>query len=134
MSINATHDIINEFNRKLKMLTLNVYRLDTKDPLMFRVKDRAILACNMYPKWVLEVVGAGLYKYKDKIYNMDSKFAMEYNFEQDVIIEVPEIQKIIVKMRELYNNITEKDRKEVTEIVQSLLDHYVEYLSIIYID
>jgi hypothetical protein len=125
--------IIEDFNRKVKLLTLNLYNRNKNDPVIFRTKERIILVCNMDPKLVIDSVGKGLYKFKDRIYDMDDEFALSYDFTQELPDNLQDVKVVMNKLKDIWKTMEADERQEFGGLVQDLLDDYIEYLSIIHL-
>jgi hypothetical protein len=81
----------------------------------------------------MDNVGYGLYKFKDKIYQGDDVFALTYDFTQEVPSDIRDFKLIMDKVKDLWKTLTIEEKREVTGIIQDMLDEYIEYLSLIHL-
>lgn len=123
-------ELINEFNRKVKLLVLNIYNKDKKNEFMYRMKERVINFCDISPVHVIDGMGKGLYLYKDIIYKADEDFALNHDFLSELPKNIKDIHEISVSLKHIWVKLTKNEKENFIYLVQELLDDYIEYMSL----
>ncbi len=121
------------FNKKVKLLILSIYNKNKNDALIYRTKERVMLICNMDPKLVIDNVGKGLYKFKEQIYEMNEDFALTHDFSKDLNADIKDFSNIMDRLKEMWTALPSEDKQEYIDLIQDLLDDYIEYLSCIHL-
>ncbi len=124
---------IDSFNKKVKLLILSIYNKNKNDALIYRTKERVMLICNMDPKLVIDNVGKGLYKFKEQIYEMNEDFALTHDFSKDLNADIKDFSNIMDRLKEMWTALPSEDKEEYINLIQDLLDDYIEYLSCIHL-
>lgn len=124
---------IDSFNKKVKLLILSIYNKNKNDALIYRTKERVMLICNMDPKLVIDNVGKVLYKFKEQIYEMNEDFALTHDFSKDLNADIKDFSNIMDRLKEMWTALPSEDKQEYIDLIQDLLDDYIEYLSCIHL-
>lgn len=105
------------------------------DPLVDRMKKRIILAADICPITLVEFVGSHLYPYRERIYSEDASFFLENEYEAE-FERATDAEKVAIaahllpKVKQAWRDATPAEQEMYAELVQSLLDDYIEFLSI----
>jgi len=126
---------VEAFVSTVKTLMADLSARYPHDPLVDRMKKRIALAADICPITLVEFVGSHLYPYRERIYGEDDSFfldnAYEEEFERATDAEKVAIASHLVpKVKQAWRDATLDEREIYAELVQSLLDDYIEYLSI----
>jgi hypothetical protein len=126
-------DCVNSFNRRTKLLAVDLSQRHKSDVLIWRAKERAMTVINYNPTFVMEIVGEYLFQYRDKIYEGDESFFLENDYDAELKAGVKEekvdqSRYIIPKVKETWKTLTDKDKESYWALVNGLLDDYVDYL------
>jgi hypothetical protein len=130
---------VKRFNHNLKILARDLAKRCPGDPMVFRVHKRTMALVDVLPIFVIDTVGPYLYSYREQIYSggeNDEEFFIEHTFETEVKeIVNPEkaemVSYLIPKAKACALSLPPEERKEYKELVISMLDDYIEYLSIL---
>lgn len=130
---------VKRFNHSLKILARDLAKRCPGDPMVFRVHKRTMALVDVLPIFVIDTVGPYLYSYREQIYSggeNDEEFFIEHTFETEVKeIANPEraemVSYLIPKAKACALSLPPEERKEYKELVISMLDDYIEYLSIL---
>ena len=123
------------FNSILKKLTCDLVVRYPADAKIDRAKKRIMLAIDIDPILILDMVGPYLYKFRDGIYAGDADFFIENDYDAELRESVDADKAditayIIPKVKTAWGDSGPVDRAAYTETVQALLDAYIEYLSL----
>ena len=130
---------VKRFNHSLKILARDLAKRCPGDPVVFRAHKRAMSLVDVLPVVVIDTVGPYLYSYRERIYSNsenDEEFFIENKFDSEVK-EIANQEKadmvsyLIPKAKECALSLPPEERKEYKELVISMLDDYIEYLSIL---
>lgn len=127
-------DFVNGFNKKVKLLTLDLQRRYPTDAKMWRAKERILLAIREDPRLIIEDVGPYLYRFREKIYSGDDEFFITNDYGSE-LKECTNMERrditahIIPKAKDTYLSLTDEEKKHYQELVVGMLDEYVEYLA-----
>jgi hypothetical protein len=123
--------------RTIKSLATDLSARFPNDALVARMKKRIHLAADIWPQALIDGVGEGLYEYRDQIYSADAGFFLETSFEKErARINGDDVEKIAIadyvipKVQEAWIVAPEEEKVAYAEVVQTLLDDYVEYLAL----
>ena len=128
---------INEFNRKLKLLTLNLYKNFPDDPNIFRIKQRIMTVIDIEPCFVIKIVGPYLYSYRDQIFNLNDEktesLFLENSFDSEIKAGTNEkkvelVTYLIPKVKECIKLLENEEKKDYKQLIIDLLDEYIEFL------
>jgi len=129
--------IVENFNHTLKLLICDLAKRYPSDAIVARAKKRAILVILVKPMHAIKKVGAYLYNYRDQIYNFNDSavdFFLSNTFENEVRSSDPDkvdmISYIIPKAKECARSLPPAEMEVYKGLIVSLLDDYIEYLSI----
>ena len=125
-------DYLESFLRSIKQLTVALSRMSPDDATIWRVKERVISACDLFPVTVLQDVGAYLYKFRKQIYDNDEKFFIDRAYDDELSksedsTKAESLKYLIPKIKEMWLKMNKIDRKELMSQVAKLLDDYLEY-------
>jgi hypothetical protein len=125
-------DCVDDFNHRIKLLTTDLYQRHKSDSVIWRAKERIFTAVEVSPLFVMDSVGAYLYKYRNEVYAGDEKFFVENSYDTDlkasVVEEKADLTKYIIpKVKDVWKGLTPEERTNYRETVVALLDSYVEY-------
>ena len=119
------------FIKKVKILTLDVYRRTKDDPTMYRTKERVMTICDLDPTKVIDRIGKVLYKYCEPIMNSDDSFFIDSDrdkFKSDITMDnFNDFSTVVDKISDIYFNITEAERQVYREIFFDMLEIYLDY-------
>lgn len=129
MSKNKIVKIINDFNRIIKKLVLDLYNHDRNDSTVFRLKEEIKLGADLSPEILIMDAGPYLMKYKDQIYSGDDSFFINRNVE-DIVDEgvSNEVLDLTHKIKVVWEDLDEEEQIDYKENVQSLLNLYIDYI------
>jgi hypothetical protein len=130
---------VKRFNHSLKILARDLSKRCPNDPMVFRIHKRTMSLVDVLPIFVIDTVGPYLYSYREQIYGgseKDEEFFLEHTFETEVKgLDNPEsaemVSYLIPKAKACALSMPPEDQKEYKELVISMLDDYIEYLSIL---
>jgi predicted Zn-dependent protease len=124
-------DLVEQFNRKVKMLSSTILNQDKDDILLQRINTAIYGVCKYNPVQVMDIVGKNMYKYKEQIYNSDTEFGLSHDFLQDCPDNIQEIKHVMDKIRSMWaTKLNEETRCIFINLIQDMLDDYIEYLSL----
>lgn len=127
----VTH--VESFNRKIKILTLDMYVRFKTDPMVDRAKKRVMAAIDIDPLYIIKEVGAYLYSYRTQIYGRKAAFFIEQEYEKEFresidSTKVDAVKYVMPKIKSAWGSLDAKARSKYEDLVIGLLDDYVEYL------
>lgn len=128
-------DYVESFTRRIKRLILLMHEKMPNDPLVRRIKERVLLAIDLFPVGVVNETGYWLFEYREKIYAGETKFFLDSDYDRE-ICESVDIEKanlaagIIPKIKEQARTLDADGRRHYLGEVQALLDDYLEYLAL----
>jgi len=124
--------LVEEFNRILKRLTCGLAAKYPADPAIDRARKRMTLATDVSPESIIDAVGPYLYAYRKQVYE-------GFSTKNDYIAELQKTvsaekagpaSDIILKVAEAWGASATPEERAYRELVQSLLDVYLEYLAL----
>lgn len=132
MSDKKVIEVVNAFNRKIKLLTLDLNNKFPNDAKINRAYRRILLAIDTDPIFVLNNVGAYLYKYRDKIVEGNDTFFITNDYDEDIKAgkveeKQKEVQYIMPKIKEAWKIETKENKDKYKETVKELLMDYAQY-------
>ncbi len=122
------------FNRIIKRLTVDLHARHPEDATIWRAKERIMLAIDQWPFYIIDEVGRYLYAYRKQILAGDAVFFMETGFDAELEAGIDRGQVeltayIIPCVKASAMTLTLEERREYFQMVQDLLDDYIEYLA-----
>jgi len=127
-------DCINRFNQRVKLLTLDMYKRFPDDALVYRAKERIMVAAEMDPVFIIENVGRYLYKFREQILKRNGDFFIESEYDADFKAAADKSQVelsvyIIPKAKEAYIKLSKKEKEDYIDMVVGMLKDYIRYLA-----
>lgn len=124
---------VESFNKKIKILTLDMYNRFKTDPMVDRAKKRVMAAIDIDPLYIIREVGVYLYSYRDQIYGRKAAFFIEQDYEKEFResvdpTKVDAVKYIMPKIKSAWGSLDAKARSSYENLIIGLLDDYVEYL------
>ena len=124
---------VEAFNRKIKVLTLDMHNRFRTDSMVWRAKERVMSAIAIDPLYIIDVVGAYLFAYRAQIYERESAFFVEQDYEREFresrdSSKVDAVKYIMPKIKSAWKTLDASTRKQYEDCVIGMLDDYVEYL------
>lgn len=123
---------LTSFVRQIKLLIVELHRLYPRDEMIWRVKERVILASDQAPVFVVDTVGGYLLPYQRQIYDGNAEFFVENDYDRE--LQAGQAQEridltkyVIPKVKEAWRASDEAQQQGYVVKVQNLLDAYVEY-------
>lgn len=123
---------LKDFVRRIKLLIVELHGLYPNDAMIWRVKERVLLASDQAPLFVIETVGGYLLPYQVQIYAGDAAFFVENDYDRELQAgraqeRIDLTKYVIPKVKEAWRASNEIQREGYVRKVQDLLDAYVEY-------
>ncbi len=152
----ALADVVYLFNHELRLLISDLAARYPRDATIARTAKRAALITRDAPIYVVETVGPFLYRYREKIYALDSAggagaageagaaeaageasaaeaFFLDTSFDDEVRAGAPDrvrdVAYIILKTKECARGMTRGEKQGYFDAVVALLDCYVDYVA-----
>jgi hypothetical protein len=130
---NEVISYVNSFNSSIKKLICDLACRHPTDAIIARIKKRVILVIDLEPVYIITAVGPHLYEYRDKIYSGDDAFFIDNDYSEELSRSCDDQSSIVMHIIPLVKNAWISGdvnvRGAYTEVVQELLDDYVEYLA-----
>jgi hypothetical protein len=125
---------VEAFNKKIKMLTLDMYARFKTDPMVDRAKKRVMACIDIDPIYIIDLVGAYLYSYRDQIYDRKATFFINQDYDKEFResvdpSKVDAVKYIMPKIKSAWGGLDDKARAQYENCVIGMLDDYIEYLS-----
>ena len=127
--------VIESFLGCVKLLLGALGRKYPHDPLVDRLRKRINLAADICPTGIIEYVGSHLYPYREQIYGEDDAFFLNNAFTEE-FTRATDSDKVAIAahlvplLKQAWRESADEERSSYTEAAQSLLDDYIEYLSL----
>ena len=127
--------LIEEFNRIFKHLACDLATKYPTDATIDRIKKRIILAVNINPISIIDIVGPYFFTYRTQVYSGDEKFFIENDYDTKLLPNIDAekadlISYIIPKVKQAWRASSISERDDYVMTIQSLLDVYIEYLAL----
>jgi hypothetical protein len=125
---------VESFNKKLKILTLDMYNRFKSDAMIWRAKERVMASIAIDPLYIIDVIGTYLYSFRVQIYGKNAAFFIEQEYEKEFResvdpSKVDMVRYIMPKLKSVWGSLDATSKAQYEQIVIDLLDDYVEYLS-----
>jgi hypothetical protein len=132
---------VRDFNRRLKLLMVELARLRPNDASIARTQKRLVLASDQCPELVLDWTGQTLFRYNESIYSDDPKVWEKFFTPGDTSLfedslgrsknsaDRSDAEKIIYEVQTLVSKFDQAKKVEYIETVRILLDYYLEWAS-----
>jgi len=133
MSVQA----VNEFNSKVRTLLVRMVRELPGDAKIERLQRKAMVAIDMLPTAPIKLIGPHLLRYQKDIYSTtDYKrfFTMKDPFHEEIqqatktAGDAQAVLEVIPRLQEVARGMTNAAQHEVLEIVQDMLQCYVDFV------
>lgn len=126
---------VEDFNGILRRLTADLAVRYPADATVDRAKKRIMMAIDVDPVFIIDNVGPYLYQYRNEIYAGDTAFFVTNSYDaelkQSVNAEKADlVSYIIPKVKEAWGVVGPEQQAAYLDTVQTLLDAYVEYLTL----
>ena len=128
---------IEAISRSLRKIITSLSLLYPRDAVISRLKKRTVLLVDTWPVWVVEEVGAFMYKHRESIYAEDDSFFLGRSYDSEISgarsnygeESAESFLYIIPKIKEAWKTIKPAEQQAYRTLIVSLLDDYIEYLS-----
>lgn len=125
---------VDAFNKKLKTLALDMSNRFKSDSMVWRAKERVMAAVSIDPLYIIGVVGAYLYTYRDQIYGKEAAFFIEQDYEKEFResidpTKVEAVRYIMPKIKSVWKTLDKATQERYQQIVIDLLDDYIEFVA-----
>jgi hypothetical protein len=123
--------IVEQFVRKVKFLTLDIFHRCKDDPKVYRTKERIFLICAADPNKVVDRVGKVIFRYRENIIAGDSVFFHKSNdgdFKEHVTMDnFNDFDYIAKKIRDIYWSSNQELCDMYQQAFLELLELYIDY-------
>lgn len=120
------------FNRKIRLLVADIMKRCPGDPVIARIQKRVALAIDHSPLFIIELAGAYLYRYQEKIYARDDAFFLENDYDRELKETANKeradaAQYLLPRVKECARTLTPAEKARYMDLVIEMLDDYVEF-------
>lgn len=125
---------VESFNKLLKLLVTDMAVRFKNDPMVYRAKERTMSAIALTPMYIIDLVGAYLFSYREKIYDQQTSFFLEQNYDKELKESIKPakaemVKYIMPKLKSAWATLNVEQQQQYQSTVISMLDAYIEYLS-----
>ncbi len=128
-------DLVNAFNRGIKLLISDLHERNKNDAVVYRVKTKVLAAVEVQPVLVVEIVGEYLLPYAEQIYagaDDAERFFIDNTFDSELAEAVDKekreyTQYVIPLVKRAWRSLTPEKKNDYRARVQGLLNDYLDY-------
>ncbi len=128
-------ELVNSFNRSIKLLVSDLHERNKNDPVVHRVKTKVFAAVDVQPVLVVDIVGGYLLPYAEQIYasaDEAERFFIDNRFDDELAEAVDKekrdySQYVIPLVQRAWRSLPAEKKDDYRVQVQGLLTDYLDY-------